>query len=677
MHASVTPALSPLSLSGEEALALYRCRAEFMVGLVQLGLVTLFGILYFSAPMTFERFQTFAPVPFALALYFGLTGLRLWCSRRRALPPPALYASIALDFGVLYGLIWSFHLQYHQPAAFYLKAPTLLYVFIFIALRALRLEARYVITAGGAAALGWGGLVLYALLSAPVLPITHDFVAYINGNALVLIGAEIDKIIAILVVTGVLALAVSRGKHILLDQITTNLDNARLLLQSEQLNANLAAEVDQRRAAQEELHQTAYYDRLTTLPNRAHFLEKLERMVAGGEHAGLGVILIDIDRFAAINDTLGHEAGDRILTAMAERLRSLADRHGLAARFWADAFAVAFPAGTDVERDGAAMHAALSQPYVIDGQPFTVTLSAGIAIATSACQAADVISNADIALNKARSGGRGRIVLFAPNQRKQIALHIGLEEDLRRAIRERVLTLHYQPIVRLADGQVAGYEALMRWPHPERGMVSPAAFIPIAEETGQIIQLGAWALQTAAEAQRMLCAAAGRPLFMSVNVSARQFADSDLLTQAVRHALSISPGGLKLEVTESLVIEDVERATKLLDALNALGASLSVDDFGTGHSSLSQLDRLPFQTLKIDRSFIAGLDEGRSTRVVEAIMALAHGLHMDVVAEGVETEAQRLILSRLGCAYGQGWLFGRPVEAERCASLLQATPLAS
>lgn len=643
--------------SAAEALARHQQRAEVLVGLLQLAVVTLFGALYFAAPMAFRSGMGAgaSPVPVALAVYAVLTTARLLAARRGPLPPAVLHGSILLDFLVLYGLIWSFHLQYGQPPAFYLKAPTLLYVFIFIALRTLRLEARYVLAAGAAAALGWLGLAGYAVWSHPDWPVTRDYVAYMTSST-VLVGAEVDKVVAIIVVTGVLALAVRRGRAILDRQVRDAAENARLLAEATTLNRRLAEEVREREAAQAALHLAAYFDPLTGLGNRLWLAERLEaRLSRGGQ--GVAVLLLDVDRFAALNDTLGHELGDRTLRGIADRLRAGAPEGADVARLGADSFAVAADCGTAGLE---ALHTALA------GSRGTgegaVSLSAGLATAVAGETAEGLLRDADIALHQARAGARGRLVRFDPAQRAGVAQRLALEADLRGAHTRGEVSLHYQPIVRLSDGGLAGFEALMRWTRPGHGPVSPVQFIPVAEETGQIVALGAWALREAAAAHRRLRLGGA---FMGVNLSARQLAEEGALLAALDEALAHCPRGLKLEVTESLVVEDPDRAAALLGRLRDRGVTLAVDDFGTGYSSLGQLGKLPVHTLKVDRSFVDAMDTAAGRQVVSTIIRLAEGLGLDTVAEGVETAEQRDLLRSLGCTYGQGWLFGKPKpEAE-------------
>lgn len=653
-----------------EVLREHRRRAEVLVSLIQLAIVLLFGALYFTAPMTFDKATSeFAPVPMAMGAYLVLCLVRLWLARRDRLTPALLHASVVADMLVLFGLIWSFHLQYHQPPAFYLKAPTLIYVFIFIALRTLRLEPQYVIAAGIHAIVGWKALAAYAVLADPTSPITRDYVAYMTG-AKVLIGAEIDKIVTIAAVTAILTVAVKRGQQILLRQIASADENARLYAESNALNLRLQEEIAEKEAAQAALRRAAFVDALTGLGSRLWLLDRLADATDPSKSgAGGTLVLMDIDNFGSINSSLGQQAGDALLRAVAFRLSALAPAGAPVARVGADTFAVLLPPDSPVPPQ--VLMDRLSEDYEAADREFAVTFSAGTAMLPLGCDLDRAMRDADTALHQAKEGGRGRILAFDPAEHERVAARVKLAGSLRHALSDRQFALFYQPIIALTDGRVAGFEALIRWRHPDHGLVSPAQFVPIAEETGQIVEIGAWALTEASEALRRLQDAAGPeapPLFMSVNVSARQFARVDVLTDAVRGAVDRAPGPLKLEVTESLLIDDVDRATAILRQLADLGASLSMDDFGTGYSSLSQLHRLPFSTLKIDRSFTMGLDDGATRPLVEATLGIARRLRLDVVAEGVETAAQRDALAALGCDLGQGYLFAKPLpEAEALA----------
>jgi len=657
----------------DATLARHRRDAEVLVGWIQLAIVLVFGVFYAVAPKTSAMGTAVQPVPVALSIYLFLTLGRLHLAYRDRLTPLLLYLSILLDVLVLYGLIFSYHLQYDQPPAFYLKAPTLLYVFIFISLRSLRLEPHHVLVSGVMGTVGWMALAAYAAMAPVDMPVTRDYVAYMT-EARILIGAEVDKILSIIAVTGILYVGVRRGRALLVGQAGLARDNATLYAGTLSLNRDLAAEVTQRRAAQEALREAAYVDPLTGLGNRTWFLEQLPVLTgAVRAEAPMALLHVDIDRFRAINDALGYDLGDAVLCRTADILRALAGSTGAVSRLGGDDFALVLPADETAALGLARrIQHALGAMEALPGRSVELTASVGVLVMVRPDPCREVLRDADVALGRAQKAGRGRIVLFDPAMRDEVNERLALEVDLRGALARGELALHYQPIVRLTDRRLAGFEALMRWTHPARGPVSPGAFIPVAEDTGLIVELGAWALDEAARFRRGLVDAGADPdLFVSVNVSARQMAEPDRLLRAATEALG-GKGRLKLEVTESLLVDDPERAQRTLRHLAGLGAKLAIDDFGTGYSSLAQLNRFPFDTLKIDKSFVDGLVDGSTRAIVEATINLAGGLGSALIAEGVETEEQAALLLRLGCQHGQGWLFGRPQPGEKARLLATA-----
>jgi diguanylate cyclase (GGDEF)-like protein/PAS domain S-box-containing protein len=428
---------------------------------------------------------------------------------------------------------------------------------------------------------------------------------------------------------------------------------------------------------QAELRHRAYHDALTGLPNRALLLERLDEAL--GRAASVAVVILDLDSFKRINDSLGHALGDRLLVRVAERLaagvRLESDRPtDTVARLGGDEFAILL---VDVEeaRAQAVIERVLAEcaiPFTLDGRRFTVTASAGLALGDWSTSGAELLRDADIAMYAAKEAGRARFAVFDPAMRAAVTERLVLENELRAAVESGELALHYQPVVDTTTGSVVKVEALVRWLHPERGLVGPDRFIPLAEETGLIVPLGAWVLQ---EACRELARHQDRHpgLKMAVNVSARQL-DEEGLVAAVTSALEqagLTPDRLVVEVTESALPTQDDVARNTLDALEQLGVTISIDDFGTGYSSLSRLRLLPVGELKIDKSFVDELDsDDERAPVVAAVIALAHGLGRTVVAEGVETQQQLASLVRLGCDAVQGYLLSRPLPPEELAELL-------
>ena len=436
--------------------------------------------------------------------------------------------------------------------------------------------------------------------------------------------------------------------------------------------------VERKRAETQLLHQ-ALHDPLTDLPNRALFLDRLGVALARSRRADslVAVLFIDLDRFKVVNDSLGHTAGDVLLILVAERLREVLSRSETLARFGGDEFTILTEDITS-ETEAMAMadrvSAALADPFGVEGSEMFLTASIGIALGDESTDPEALVRDADAAMHRAKERGKSRHEVFDEGVRATVMRRLEVEQALHRALDRGEFELHYQPKVSLRGGHVVGLEALMRWKHPERGVVPPAEFIPVAEETGVIVELGAWALDRAcAQLADWRPLTGGRPVQMAVNLSARQLRETELL-ETVSSALArhgIKPAELILEITESLVVEENETTQASFAALEALGVQLAVDDFGTGYASLAALKRFPADLLKIDRQFVAGLGKGATDpAIVSAVIMLGHALDLRVVAEGVETREQLTILTDLGCDLAQGFLFAPPAPPEDIARLL-------
>ncbi|MDB5511566.1 MAG: sensor phosphodiesterase [Enterovirga sp.] len=449
------------------------------------------------------------------------------------------------------------------------------------------------------------------------------------------------------------------------------------------------ADVTDAKASEERLLQDAVHDNLTGLPNRQLFLDRLDAAVSfplGDPLFRPTVIAFDLDRFKQVNESVGHAAGDQILLTLARRLGRLLRPQDTLARVSGDEFSILLLSERDdarIELLADLVRQTISTPITYSEREIFLTGSIGWVRHDPAkpLKGEELLKNAQIALTYAKRLGGDRVEIFEASMRPaQRGDRLGLESDLRRAVDRGEMRVAFQPIVRLEDRTIAGFEALLRWNHPRLGPISPQTFIPVAEETGLIVDLGIFALeQTARELsawQRAL--EVDPPIFASVNVSSRQLLKHDLLhdLKTVLARSSVAPGSLKLELTESLVMENPEYAAQILTRIKDLGAGLSLDDFGTGYSALSYLQRFPFDTIKIDQSFVRELSNGRPV-ILRSIVKLAEELGMDVVAEGAETESEAIELYHIGCNYAQGFVFGEPMSSLQARRLVGAAPEAA
>jgi len=436
-------------------------------------------------------------------------------------------------------------------------------------------------------------------------------------------------------------------------------------------------------ASEEHFRHAAFHDALTGLPNRALFTDHLRHVVERAKRHGdhnFAVLFLDLDRFKNINDSLGHTVGDLLLVAVAERLKSCLRQADVVARFGGDEFAVlldGFSGPEDAVRVAEKIQKEISLPLTIDSHEAFTSASIGIALGAAGYERPEeILRDADTAMYRAKEAGKASFEVFDELMYARAVSLLRLENDLRRAIERQEFRVYYQPIVVLKTGEVCGFEALVRWEHPERGLISPAEFIPVAEETGLIVPLGKWVLEEACRQTRewQRQSFAHRELTLIVNLSGKQLARGDLSIQIqeVLERTDFDARSLKLEITETVVMANADLAITILEQLHALGIQLSIDDFGTGYSSLSYLHRFPAQILKIDRSFIGRMGLGdENLEIVRTIIMLARNLGMEVIAEGVETKEQLAQLRALSCGYGQGYLFSVPLDAESAAALLQ------
>ena len=444
-------------------------------------------------------------------------------------------------------------------------------------------------------------------------------------------------------------------------------------------------DVTAERTAQDRLMRDAVHDNLTGLPNRELFLDRVRSALAlaQGESSGLkpAIVLIDLDRFAHINETFGTSTADNVLVSMARRLLNVVKPQDCLARLGADRFALLVLSEPDPE--GMVLLAdrlqrAVRLPVSFGGEEIAATASLGVVAAepgakADRARAETLLADAEIAVAEAKGLGGDRVEPFKPAMRRSLDRDYHIENDLRHALDRREIEMRYQPIVALDDGRIAGFEALMRWRRPGRGLVPPDDFIPLAERNGLIVQLGVFALETAVADLRKLREIGDERLFVTVNISSRQLVRHDLIgdVKSVVERAKLNDG-LKLELTESMVMDNPEQASVVLERVKALGVGLALDDFGTGYSSLAQLTRFPFDVIKIDRALVRDDPEDAERPVVlRALVAMAHELGKDVVAEGLETEAEVETVRSLGCRFGQGFLYGEPLDVDAASSRIK------
>lgn len=442
--------------------------------------------------------------------------------------------------------------------------------------------------------------------------------------------------------------------------------------------------VEARKQAEEKLIYQAHHDALTGLPNRHLFQEHIVAVTSRtGQEIKAAAFFLNLDRLKRVNDSLGHVVGDRVLQALVQRLRTALDACGLCKdsllyRLEGDLFAVLIPEMAAAETPVTVAEeivGRMNEPLQVDGREFFVTLSIGISVfPVDGKDAITLIKNADSALNRVKQRGGNGYQCYTGEMNARALDMLELGSALRHALERDELTLHYQPQLDIETGRIVGVEALIRWRHPDRGLVSPAEFIPLAEESGLIVSIGAWVLRTACIQARAWQDRVGlRALTVAVNISARQFRDPDLprTIETILGETGLEPRDLELEITESVAMQDVELTITTLNELKQIGVKLSIDDFGTGYSSLSYLKRFPIDRLKVDQSFVRNLTTGANdAAIAAAVITLGRSLNLKVIAEGVETEGQLEVLRRYGCHEMQGYLFSRPVAAAEFAQLV-------
>ncbi len=550
--------------------------------------------------------------------------------------------------------------------------------------------------------------VIFALALCSVIPLlvlTYTLHGYFVPGAGVPAGGGLQEVLALPVLVAFTGLLMAGGGYVVWDLASAVSRTASLVATAEpssqtavsrsdeigtlmaSFNRMLATigqqseEINQFPKRLEQLTRQAFRDPLTNLPNRALFMDRLSHGLTRAQrrHEHLAVLFLDLDRFKVVNDTLGHSVGDQLLVEVSYRLGTALRPGDTVARLGGDEFGILLEDVADAETAetiAVRIEEGLGKPYPFEGREVFVTASIGIALSSAKLASPEeILRDADLAMYHAKAKGKARHEVFDGSMGAPALDRMDLEMDLRSAISRHEFRLHYQPILRLDTGKIAEVEALIRWQHDKRGLLQPDDFIGLTEETGLIVPIGQWVLAEACKQARTWQTEypSSPPLVMSVNLSAKQFQHPQLveeITQALRET-GLAPSCLKLEITESTVMHDAPATLAKLRELKELGVRLAIDDFGTGYSSLGYLKRFPVDTLKIDRSFVKGLSrESGDSAIVRAVVTVAKSLNMDVTAEGVETEGQLTELKVLGCDQGQGFLFARPVSAERVAPLL-------
>ncbi len=481
---------------------------------------------------------------------------------------------------------------------------------------------------------------------------------------------------------------IAREAEIKIIQLNTQLE-LKVMERTTQLkkaNQELKREILERQHLQNQLLHLALHDSLTNLPNRALFMERLEAALQKAKSDTsyqFAVLFLDCDRFKVINDSLGHLVGDELLIAIANRLKNCINESDILARLGGDEFAIILE--NIVNISSATQQVAerileqFSTAFKLSRHEVFIKASIGIAFSNIEYEKPEyLLRDADLAMYHAKALGKNRYYIFDPNLHQKAFKLLQLENDLRRAIERKEFVVYYQPIVRLNTGKIAGFEALVRWQHPTLGMVSPGEFIPIAEETGLIAEMDIWVLKKACQQLRIWqnTAPIDRDLTISVNLSARLFSMPDLVekVEEIIRQSKINCANLKLEVTESTIMEDKTSSKQIIQAFKQQGIQLCIDDFGTGHSSLSYLEELPFSILKIDRCFVKRINKHQKTGLVPTIISIARSMRMSAIAEGIETLEQLARLRDLSCDFGQGYLFSQPLETKLATNLLVASP---
>ena len=630
----------------DEALENHDRAGERSIGLAQAAIGSLVLALHLISAYRHD-FQTFSPLVASLLLVFVISSVsRVLCAGRSKFNENSFTVLTIVDSALLVGVIWAFGVAYNLPFETSVKSPTLFFLFTFVGLRALRFSCHAAMLSTVAVIGCWAAAFLLLAALTPTIVVARTYEEFLAGPA-ILVGAEFEKFIALFVLGLGIAIGARRGREVVMEIAHSQM----------------------------RLHRLAHYDDLTGLPNRVHFRQHLARALARVRRGELvAVFCLDLDHFKKVNDTLGHPVGDKLLQAVGERLSQNVREVDTIARLGGDEFAIVQTSVQDSYSVAALAQRiidVLRTPFVIDGHTVICETSVGIAISPfDGIEQDELLKKADLALNRSKSQGRSTYQFFEKGMDDLMHVRRQLEMDLREAMATDQLEVHYQPLVDPSQGDVSSFEALARWKHPEKGYIPPDQFISMAEEIGLISQLGEWVLRQAC----LDAATWPERVRVAVNLSPAQI-KSDKLVQQVRDALDnadLCPSRLELEVTESILIEDVDVAVKRLLQLKELGVSVALDDFGTGYSSLSYLQCFPFDKIKVDRCFVERVSQDVNARsIVRAVMKLGSELGMRTTAEGVETDDQKQFLVGEGCSELQGFLFSTARPAAEVPALIE------
>lgn len=586
--------------------------------IAQMSILAFMAVLYLVAPRAADADARVSWTLLILLAHLLATTLRLGINSTARPSKAREFIWAGVDFTMLYAVVFSYHLQYDQPPGIILKSTTAGMAFFLVAIRAVLADVGVLIFAGAAAAAGWALLSLYVGLMGGAESMTRSFVEYMTSSK-ILVGAQVEHILAIALVTFALCVAVIQGR----------------------------------------------VDGLTGLRDRKAFLLRLERGAGARGRSGGAIMLVEIENLHELSDSFGTETSDAALVEVATRLRRFVQGWAEAGRLEEGLFAIRSLGPIDDLEMARPLQeiTALLQAPLESARGFSLAILAAGAAGDGSGDLTETLGNARAALNRAKAGKVRETVIYSPAIRSQARRRMALERDLRTAVQTGGLEVHYQPIVELSTARAVGAEALARWRHPELGDISPAEFIPIAESTGLVTEVGKWVLARAIEDQ-MAWRAAGAPdeLFVSVNVAPAQLREWTLLEVALNTGQS-SNARLRIEITEGAMAEDDSAIIDRIRQINQAGFGLAIDDFGAGYSSFGRLSSLPFSTLKIDRQLTLGVHDQPGRATLKAIAQLARSLAMDTVVEGIEREDERQWLHAMGFRLGQGYLFGKAVPS--------------